>query len=116
MKRRWGVGTAVAIMAAPVAACTATAALAGVGGAPHAEPTTAAPDDLRFLAEMIMHHQGAVVPARGMIDDSARPDLRDLARGIVDGQQRQVEQMQGQRRRWHPGAGPDPMGGKLGGA
>ncbi len=52
----------------------------------------AAPYDRRFLDEMIMHHQGAIMSARMMIADSARPELRDLARRIIAGQQRQVDQ------------------------
>jgi uncharacterized protein (DUF305 family) len=56
-----------------------------------------APFDQRFLNQMIMHHQGAVMSAQMMIADSARPELRDLAQRIITGQQREIDQM----RQWH---------------
>jgi len=80
-----------------------------------ADPT--APYDQRFLDEMIMHHQGAVMSARMMIANSSRPELRDLAQRIVTGQQRQLDRMRAWRQQWYPSAGPIPMdmGGNVGG-
>ncbi len=80
-----------------------------------ADPT--APYDQRFLDEMIMHHQGAVMSARMMIANSSRPELRDLAQRIVTGQQRQLDRMRAWRQQWYPSAGPIPMdmGGNAGG-
>lgn len=77
----------------------------------------AAPYDQRFLDEMIMHHQGAVMSARMMIADSPRPELRDLAQRIITGQQRQIDQMRAWRQQWYPNAGPIPMdmGSMMGG-
>ena len=69
----------------------------------------AAPYDLRFIDEMIMHHQGAIVSAEMMIADSERPELRDLARRIVEGQRRQIEQLREWRETWYPDAPPPPM-------
>ncbi len=76
-----------------------------------------APYDLRFLDEMIMHHEGAIMSARGMIADSSRPELRDLARRIIAGQQRQVDQMRAWRQQWYPDAPASVggMGGMMGG-
>ncbi len=48
------------------------------------QPT--APYDLRFMDNMIMHHEGAIMSARMMISQSAHPELRDLARRIIAGQ------------------------------
>src|SRR5438309_10613911 len=48
-----------------------------------------APFDLRFIDEMISHHEGAIMCSEGMIADSTHPELRDLAGRIMSGQQRQ---------------------------
>ncbi len=69
-----------------------------------------APYDLRFLDAMIMHHEGAIMSARGMVADSSRPELRDLAQRIIAGQQRQVDQMRAWRQQWYPDA-PVPASG-----
>ncbi len=60
-----------------------------------------APFDQRFLDQMIMHHQGAVMSAQMMIADSARPELRDLAERIIAGQQREIEQMRQWQQEWY---------------
>jgi len=79
------------------------------------QPT--APYDLRFMDNMIMHHEGAIMSARMMISQSAHPELRDLARRIIAGQQAQVDQMRAWIRQWYPGkdAGPAGMGSGSGG-
>jgi len=79
-----------------------------------------APYDLRYLDAMIMHHEGAIMSTRGLIANSSRPELRDLARRIIAGQQRQVDQMRAWRQRWYPDApasvgGMGGMGGMMGG-
>ncbi len=56
--------------------------------------------DQRFLDQMIMHHQGAVMSAQMMIADSARPELRDLAQRIITAQQREIDQMLDWRKEW----------------
>lgn len=63
-----------------------------------------APDDLRFIDEMIMHHQGAIMSSKMMIADSEHPELRDLARRIQESQQRQIDQMRAWRTQWYPDA------------
>ncbi len=65
---------------------------------------TSAPYDLRFIDEMIMHHQGAIMSAEMMIGDSERPELRDLARRIDKGQREQIERMRTWREQWYPDA------------
>jgi len=78
------------------------------------------PFDQRFLDQMIMHHQGAVMSAQMMIADSARPELRDLAQRITTAQQREIAQMQQWRNDWYgttsTGIMPGMMnGGMMGG-
>ncbi len=63
-----------------------------------------APYDLRFLDEMIMHHQGAVMSSKMMIADSDRPEMRKLAQSITESQTEQIERMREWRARWYPGA------------
>lgn len=88
-----------------------------------------APYDQRFIDEMIVHHQGAITSARMMIANSQRPELRDLAQRIIDGQQRQIAQMRSWRAQWYGGADAPTtgmeamgammqgmMGGMMGGA
>ncbi len=78
-------------------------------------PQATAPYDLRFMDDMIMHHEGAIMSARMMISQSAHRELRDLARRIIAGQQAQVDQMRAWIRQWYPGkdAGPANMGGAM---
>jgi uncharacterized protein (DUF305 family) len=80
----------------------------------------AASFDQRFLDQMIVHHQGAVMSAQMMIADSARPELRDLAQRIITGQQREIDQMRAWRQGWYgtanSGALPGMMNGGMIGA
>ena len=75
------------------------------------------PFDQRFLDQMIMHHQGAVMSAQMMIADSARPELRDLAQRIITAQQREIDQMRTWRATWYgttrDGALPGMIGGGM---
>lgn len=75
------------------------------------------PFDQRFLDQMIMHHQGAVMSAQMMIADSARPELRDLAQRIITAQQREIAQMQQWRNDWYgassTGTMPSMMNGGM---
>ncbi len=78
-----------------------------------------APYDLRFIDEMVMHHQGAIISSRMMVSGSTRPQLRDLASRIQKGQQQQIDQMQAWRKQWYPNAprasmSMDMMGGGQG--
>ena len=77
---------------------------------------SSAPFDQRFLDQMIMHHQGAVMSAQMMIADSTRPELRDLAQRIITGQQREIDQMQAWRQDWYGAKSTGSMPGMMGGA
>jgi uncharacterized protein (DUF305 family) len=66
------------------------------------------PFDQRFLDQMIMHHEGAVMSTQMMIASSARPELRDLAQRIITGQQRELDQMREWRTAWYGSAGAAP--------
>jgi uncharacterized protein (DUF305 family) len=79
-----------------------------VGGDP------AQPFDLRFLDQMLPHHQMAVHSAQ-MIAGSARPELRDLARRIIGAQQAEIDQMGQWRTSWFPNAAAAPSLTMMGG-
>src|SRR6266508_456439 len=72
------------------------------------------PFDQRFLDQMIMHHQGAVISAQMMVADSARPELRDLAQRIITAQQREIDQMRRWRTDWYGAASAGAMPGMIG--
>ena len=71
--------------------------------------------DKRFLDQMIMHHQGAVMSAQMMIADSAHPELRDLAQRIITAQQREIAQMQQWHNDWYGATSTGSMPGMMNG-
>jgi uncharacterized protein (DUF305 family) len=54
-----------------------------------------------YLAEMIPHHQEAVVAAEEL-ERSSRPEMQALGEGIVRTQTAQIEQMRDWLARWYP--------------
>jgi uncharacterized protein (DUF305 family) len=50
--------------------------------------------DRMFLQMMIIHHQGAVTMAKTELKDGQNPDAGQLAKRIVDAQQREITEMQ----------------------
>jgi uncharacterized protein (DUF305 family) len=67
---------------------------------------TTAPYDLRFIDEMIAHHEGAIISVQTLITHSTHPELRDLGKRIVQVQQQQIDQMLAWRGQWYPSASP----------
>lgn len=53
-----------------------------------------------FLELMIRHHQGGVLMAQGLVDRSEHEDMVGLAQTMVDGQQGEIEYMQGLLKRY----------------
>lgn len=56
--------------------------------------------DKAFLAEMIIHHQGAVVMAKAVLKNSTRPELIKLANDIISAQTGEIEMMKGWEKSW----------------
>lgn len=56
--------------------------------------------DKEFLAEMIIHHQGAVEMAQAVIAKSQRPELLKLATDIISAQTREITMMQEWQKSW----------------
>ena len=80
-----------------------------VGGDP------AQPFDLRFLDQMVPHHQMAVHSAQMMIAGSERPKLRDLAQRVISAQQAEIDHMTQWRTSWFPDAPAAPSMTMMGG-
>ncbi len=56
--------------------------------------------DQAFLAEMIVHHEGAVAMARQVLSVSERQELRSLAEAIIEAQEGEIAQMQAWQVDW----------------
>jgi uncharacterized protein (DUF305 family) len=56
--------------------------------------------DKAFLAEMIAHHQGAVVMAEEVLKNSKRPELIKLANDIVKAQTGEITMMKNWQKAW----------------
>jgi uncharacterized protein (DUF305 family) len=57
--------------------------------------------DRDFMAQMIPHHQMAVMMS-AMILNSSHPELRSLAQAIIKGQSAEIQQMQQWSQAWYP--------------
>jgi uncharacterized protein (DUF305 family) len=57
--------------------------------------------DLRFISAMIPHHVGAVEMAQEALENSDRPEIRELAQAIIDAQEQEIEQMEQWRQEWY---------------
>jgi uncharacterized protein (DUF305 family) len=56
--------------------------------------------DQAFLSEMIVHHEGAVVMAQAVLQNSKRPELIKLANDIIKAQTSEIEMMKGWLTSW----------------
>ncbi|PPK94549.1 uncharacterized protein (DUF305 family) [Kineococcus xinjiangensis] len=64
------------------------------------------PFDAQFLDQMSVHHRGALMSTEAMIADSARPELRELAAGMLTSQRAQLDRMLSWRGEWYPDLPP----------
>jgi uncharacterized protein (DUF305 family) len=67
------------------------------------ELATQQPLDKAFIDAMIPHHQSAIDMAQVAFEQTSDPEIKDLALGIVEAQQREIQQMTGWRTEWYPG-------------
>ena len=56
--------------------------------------------DLMFIDMMTRHHESAIEMAEQVIDDGENPDVKQLANGIIEAQQAEIEQMASWREDW----------------
>lgn len=57
--------------------------------------------DQSFLAEMIVHHQGAVGMAEAALKNAKHQEIKDLANAIITAQNQEVGQMQAWQQAWY---------------
>lgn len=57
--------------------------------------------DKVFLAEMIVHHQGAVAMAQAALKDAEHQEIKDLANAIIAAQTKEIKEMQDWQRAWY---------------
>lgn len=57
--------------------------------------------DKAFLAEMIVHHEGAVDMAEAVLRDAKHQEIKDMADAIISAQTTEITQMQGWQKAWY---------------
>jgi uncharacterized protein (DUF305 family) len=60
------------------------------------------PFDRAFIDAMIPHHESAIEMANVALEESEDPEILEIAQGIVDAQEREIEQMRTWRDEWYP--------------
>lgn len=56
--------------------------------------------DVMFIAMMTPHHQGAVLMAEDALAKAEHPQIKELARAIIEAQTREIEQFRAWRQQW----------------
>jgi uncharacterized protein (DUF305 family) len=98
----------IALIALVLAGCAAQAP-GSTGSATHStqehehssNQATDVPYDAQFIDGMIIHHQGAVAMAEQALQESQRPEIRQLAEAIIATQSQEIEQMTSWRQQWY---------------
>jgi uncharacterized protein (DUF305 family) len=85
MRSSVATATAAIVLALVMAAC---------GGNGESDGEAAAEVDGGFLAEMVVHHDGAIEMAEVAQQRSDRPQIRGLADAIIDSQSEEISQME----------------------
>jgi uncharacterized protein (DUF305 family) len=62
------------------------------------------PFDKAFIDSMIPHHESAIAMANAALDGGENPEIREIARAIVEAQKKEITQMEAWRREWYPTA------------
>lgn len=62
------------------------------------------PFDLAFIDAMIEHHQDAIDAAQLVLQQANRQEIADLAQGVIDAQQQEIDQLRAWRTSWYPDA------------
>jgi uncharacterized protein (DUF305 family) len=57
--------------------------------------------DRAFLAEMIVHHQGAVGMAEAARTNSKHQEIKDLAEAIISAQNKEIAEMRSWQKSWY---------------
>ncbi len=57
--------------------------------------------DQAFLAEMIVHHQGAVEMAQLALTNAKHQEIKDLANAIITAQNKEIAEMKAWQKAWY---------------
>lgn len=57
--------------------------------------------DKAFMAEMVMHHQGAVIMAELALKNAKHQEIKDLASAIISAQKEEISDMQSWQKEWY---------------
>lgn len=57
--------------------------------------------DSHFIEQMIPHHKDAITMAESALVKAKTPEIKQLARDIIDSQSREIEQMKGWYKDWY---------------
>lgn len=57
--------------------------------------------DKAFLAEMIVHHEGAVSMAESALKDAKHEELKSMAKEIISAQTKEIAQMKAWQKSWY---------------
>jgi uncharacterized protein (DUF305 family) len=58
--------------------------------------------DKAFIDAMIPHHESAIEAATIALDKAEHQEILDVARAIIEAQQREIEEMMAWREEWYP--------------
>jgi len=67
--------------------------------------------DQHFIVQMIPHHEGAIAMAKVALERSKRPEILSLANGIIEAQQKEIDDMRSWYQSWY---GSAPSSGGVG--
>jgi uncharacterized protein (DUF305 family) len=57
--------------------------------------------DQEFLAEMIVHHQGAIDMAKLALSNAKHQEIKDLAQAIISAQTKEIGEMKQWQKSWY---------------
>jgi uncharacterized protein (DUF305 family) len=57
--------------------------------------------DQEFIAEMIVHHQGAIDMAKLALTNAKHQEIKDLANAIISAQTKEITQMKQWQKSWY---------------
>lgn len=58
----------------------------------------------RFIDMMIPHHEGAIRSAKHAMENSNRPELKEMAKMVIDEQQKEIDKLKKWRQEWYSDA------------
>lgn len=66
--------------------------------------------DQHFIVQMIPHHEGAIEMSKIALERSKRPEVLSLANGIIEAQQKEINDMRAWYQSWYGSAVPASTG------